>query len=340
MTDHMFRGALGAAAFAALCSGASAHVTLERKSAVPDTPYRGVLQINHGCRGAATTAVSVTVPDGVIGVRPVPKPGWSLAIRREAFKKPYRLYGETLSEGAREITWSGGSLPDDQYDEFTFMARITEDYAPGATVYFPVVQTCGDAASRWIEEPGAGQTSAQLKSPAPAVRIVAKPDDAAAGGAIPGNAANTAPPPAGIERYTLGTLTIERPWMRATPNGAKVAGGYLRVTNGGTVSDRLVSASIPAAGHGEVHEMSMEAGVMKMRPVEGGIEIGPGRTVELKPGGFHLMFMDLRSGAKEGETVRGSLTFEKAGTIAVTFGVAGLGAQTPGAQAPAPGHQH
>ncbi len=127
----------------------------------------------------------------------------------------------------------------------------------------------------------------------------------------------------------VGTLTIESPWMRATPGGATVAGGYLRITNGGAEPDRLVAASIPLAARGEVHEMSVEAGIMKMRPVEGGIAIPPGGTVELKPGGYHLMFMDLSAGLKEGETVPTRLTFERAGSVTVPFAVGSLGARGP-----------
>ena len=131
-----------------------------------------------------------------------------------------------------------------------------------------------------------------------------------------------------------GALVIETPWSRATPAGAKVAGGYLRITNTGTEPDRLTGASAEIAGRSEVHEMSNENGVMKMRELERGIEIRPGQAVELKPGGLHLMFMDLKSGLKEGETVRGTLVFEKAGTVAVTFRVSGLGARG------APEHAH
>lgn len=133
-----------------------------------------------------------------------------------------------------------------------------------------------------------------------------------------------------------GGLRIEAPWMRATPGGAKVAAGYLRVTNAGPSPDRLVGGSLPIAGRVEIHSMSHEGGVMKMRPVEGGLEIKPGETVELKPGGYHLMFMDLTGGAKEGDTVEGTLVFEKAGTVGVPFPVGGLGAPS----APAAGHRH
>lgn len=131
-----------------------------------------------------------------------------------------------------------------------------------------------------------------------------------------------------------GALRIEAPWIRATPGGAKVAGGYVRITNTGTQPDRLVGGSIPGSGHGEVHEMSMEGGVMKMRPVDGGVPIAPGQTLELKPGGYHVMFMGLTKGLKEGEGVDGTLVFEKAGTVEVHFDVGGIGAGA------APQHSH
>ena len=330
MTLRPLGGALLAAACLALPGAVLAHVTLERTTITPNSTYRGTLQVNHGCRGAATTAISVSVPNGIIALRPMPKAGWSLAIRKAPYAKPYRLYGETLTEGAKEVTWSGGIIPDDQYDEFVFVARVTEDFKPGATIHVPVVQTCGATASNWIEEPAAGQAAADLRSPAPAIRVVDGTETARAE-SEPAHDMSTMggpSPAAGGTSYRLGALTIEAPWIRATPAGAKVAGGYVRVTNGGTEPDRLVSTSIPLAGHGEIHEMRMDGDVMKMRPVDGGIEIRPGETIVLKPGGFHLMFMDLQAGPKEGETVRGSLTFAKAGTVEVTFRVAGLGAQS------------
>ena len=148
-------------------------------------------------------------------------------------------------------------------------------------------------------------------------------------------AAQTAPAePSPVIR--AGALTIEQPWLRATPGGAKVAGGYVRITNAGTEPDRLIGATIPLTARGEIHEMSMQGGVMKMAPVEGGLEIRPGESVELKPGGYHLMFIDLTSGLKAGESVHGSLVFAKAGTVALTFQVAGIGAQS----APSAAHHH
>ena len=132
--------------------------------------------------------------------------------------------------------------------------------------------------------------------------------------------AETAPAP-----IKIGTLQIEAPWLRATPGGAKVAAGYLRISNTGSEPDRLIGASTPLASRGEVHEMAMQEGVMHMRPLAQGLTIEPGKNVELRPGGFHLMFHDLKGGFKEGETVDVTLTFEKAGSVMVTFPVGGLG---------------
>jgi copper(I)-binding protein len=130
--------------------------------------------------------------------------------------------------------------------------------------------------------------------------------------------------------YRAGDLLIEQPWSRATPGGAKVAGGYVRVTNKGASPDRLVGGTFAAAGRMEVHEMSVTDGIMRMKPVDAGVAIPPGATVELKPGGYHAMFLDLRHPLKEGDTVQGTLQFEKAGSVPVTYRVLGMGAQNPG----------
>ena len=137
--------------------------------------------------------------------------------------------------------------------------------------------------------------------------------------------------------YTAGALKIVHPWSRATPNGAKVAGGYLSVTNTGTEPDTLTGASLAAAGRAELHRMSMEGDVMKMAPVEGGLVIRPGETITLKPGGYHLMFLDLKASLRQGEMARGALTFEKAGSVPVEFEVEGIAAKAP---SEAHGHGH
>jgi copper(I)-binding protein len=138
---------------------------------------------------------------------------------------------------------------------------------------------------------------------------------------------------------TLGSLKIVQPWSRATPKSAPVAGGYLTIVNTGAQSDRLIGGSSAIAGKFSVHEMSMEAGVMRMRPVTGGLEIKPGASVELKPSGYHIMFEDLKGGLTEGQSFKATLNFEKAGKVEVDFSVASIGAAAPAA-AMEHGHQH
>jgi len=130
---------------------------------------------------------------------------------------------------------------------------------------------------------------------------------------------------AGPVSYKVGSLTITAPWARATPEGAPVAGGYLTITNNGSEPDRLVGGSLAAAARFEVHEMAIQNGVMRMRPVAGGLEIKPGETVELKPGGYHVMFMGLRQRLKAGETVTGTLEFARAGKVEISYAIRPMG---------------
>ncbi|KQT93363.1 hypothetical protein ASG60_08335 [Methylobacterium sp. Leaf469] len=127
--------------------------------------------------------------------------------------------------------------------------------------------------------------------------------------------------------YKAGMLKIGHPWARATPNGAQVGGGYLTVENTGTEADKLVGGTLTGAGRVEVHQMSMEGSVMKMAPVEGGLVIKPREIVTLKPGGYHLMFLDLKGQIKKGEMLKGSLEFEKAGKVEVEFKVEAIAAK-------------
>jgi periplasmic copper chaperone A len=139
--------------------------------------------------------------------------------------------------------------------------------------------------------------------------------------------------------YKLGSLVIDHPWSRATPKGASVAGGYLKITNTGTTPDRLTGGSAEIAKRFEIHEMSMEGGVMKMRELANGIEIPAGATVELKPGSYHVMMMGLSKGATKGDRLKASLTFEKAGKVDIEFAVEAVGGTPPG-HTPAKEHKH
>jgi copper(I)-binding protein len=129
--------------------------------------------------------------------------------------------------------------------------------------------------------------------------------------------------------YKLGTLEIGQPWARATAPTAPTGGGYLTITNKGTAPDRLISISSPAADKVQIHEMKMDGNIMRMRAVEHGLEIAPGATVTLAPGGFHLMMMGLKGPLKQGTRVPLTLTFEKAGSIDVELAVEGMAATHP-----------
>ena len=136
--------------------------------------------------------------------------------------------------------------------------------------------------------------------------------------------------PARAEEVKAGDLVITQAWTRATPNGAKIGGGYVTIENKGTTPDRLVGGAGDIAGKVEIHEMAMDNGVMKMRPIDKGLTIEPGKTVKLAPGGYHLMMFDLKAPLKQGDKVPVTLQFEKAGKVSVTLDVQGFGAQAPG----------
>lgn len=161
--------ALAALAFSA--PAAFAHITLEKDEAKAGSTYKAVLRVPHGCDGKPTTAVRVQIPEGVIAAKPMPKAGWKLETVKGKYEKSYDYYGTPLSEGVKEIVWSGGELPDEFYDEFVFRGLLTDGLAAGEMLYFPVVQECGEAAERWIEIPAKGQDPESLEFPAPGVKL-------------------------------------------------------------------------------------------------------------------------------------------------------------------------
>jgi copper(I)-binding protein len=135
--------------------------------------------------------------------------------------------------------------------------------------------------------------------------------------------------PVRAEEVKAGDLVISQAWSRATPGGARIAGGYLTIENKGAVPDKLIGGSGDIAGKVEVHEMAMNNGVMTMRPLDKGLPIEPGKTVKLAPGGYHLMMMDLKGPLKQGDKVPVTLEFEKAGKVTLSLEVQGVGAQAP-----------
>jgi len=135
--------------------------------------------------------------------------------------------------------------------------------------------------------------------------------------------------PARAEEVKAGDLVITQAWSRATPGGATIAGGYLTIENKGSAPDRLIGGSADVSDKVQVHEMSMNNGVMTMRQLDKGLAIEPGKTVRLAPGGYHLMMLDLKSPLKQGDKLPVTLEFEKAGKVKLSLDVQGIGAQAP-----------
>ncbi|WP_137044674.1 YcnI family protein [Pseudolabrys sp. FHR47] len=165
---------LASALLAAIgASQALAHITLERKEVPVGSFYKAVLGVPHGCDGSATVKVSVQIPEGIIAVKPMMKPGWTLEVRRGDYAKPYSyLHGAKLTQGPKEVTWSGGNIPDAYYDEFAMQAFVAGELAPNTTLYFPVVQTCEKGEHRWIETPSTPKTGSGHGEPAPALKLL------------------------------------------------------------------------------------------------------------------------------------------------------------------------
>jgi periplasmic copper chaperone A len=162
------------AALAALSvTSASAHITLENRQATIGGGYKAIFAVPHGCAGSATVKIRVQIPEGVIAVKPMPKPGWILEVTKGKYAAEYDFHGAKSSEGVKEVTWSGGKLSDDNYDEFVISTFLTGGLKPNTMLYFPVVQECEQGVSRWIDIPAEG--AHEGKSPAPGVKLMPKP---------------------------------------------------------------------------------------------------------------------------------------------------------------------
>lgn len=129
--------------------------------------------------------------------------------------------------------------------------------------------------------------------------------------------------------YRLGPLTVSNPWSRETAPAQTVGGGFVTILNGGKVEDRLVAASSPVAGEVQLHTMSMDGGIMRMRQLQGGIPVPAGGRVELRPGGLHLMFIGLKRPLRQGERIPVTLRFQRAGQVTVRFAVQPIASSGP-----------
>lgn len=166
---------LGFAAFVGLVVLAApsfAHVTLAVKQAPVGADYKATFRVPHGCKGSATVELSVEIPAGLVGVKPQPKPGWQIEIVKGPYSKPYHHYRSEVTEGVKSVTWSGGNLPDEYYDEFVLVGYLDRGLQPGSQLYFPTVQTCEQGVERWIEVPADDKKSSAYRSPAPSLKLL------------------------------------------------------------------------------------------------------------------------------------------------------------------------
>ncbi|GHC93174.1 hypothetical protein GCM10007320_43850 [Pseudorhodoferax aquiterrae] len=218
--------------------------------------------------------------------------------------------GWQLSSSAREVRWTAdaaSALPDKERAEFVVRGKLTA--TPG-TLWFPVRQDCGTQSADWAQLPGA---DASAKRPFPAARLEVL---------APGVAA----------------VDVKNAWARPSVPGQSGTGAFMQLS--APQGLRLVGASTPLAGVAELHEMRMDDNTMRMRELKDGLALPARQTVELKPGGYHLMLMDLKQPLAKGTQLPLTLRFVDAQGLAsqrvlqVPVGV------PEGAAAPAGGHVH
>lgn len=140
-----------------------AHVVLDQKAAPTSSYFRGAFRVGHGCDGSATVAITINIPDGVRGAKPMPKPGWTIDRKLEKLAKPYDSHGKTISEEVTAITWRGGHLPDDFFDEFAIQMQLPATPGP---LWFKVLQRCEKGENNWATIPESGTSTRGIKAPA------------------------------------------------------------------------------------------------------------------------------------------------------------------------------
>ena len=289
-----FSIAIKTIALSAICMAAMpafSHIVLESRSAPAGSAYKAVFQVGHGCQGSATTGISVQIPAGFQGAKPYSKAGWTLTTQSGKLPKPYDSHGKQVSEDVTLVRWTAASkeaaLQDAHFDEFTLRGKLPETAGP---LWFKVLQTCESASLDWSEVPASGASAKGLKSPAALLEVTSAAQVAEVG---------TAGQP----------VQVKDAWVRTTVSGQQGTGAFMTVI--AKTATRLVGVTSPMAGVAEVHEMKMQGDVMKMRTVPA-LDLPAGQSVQLKPGGYHVMLMDLKQPLPQGSTVPLTLLFKDA----------------------------
>lgn len=171
MPKAIVAGALAGAVLLA-ATPAFAHITLPDRPVTIGGSFKAVFQVPHGCDGAATTAIRIRIPAGIFEAKPQPKAGWTASVVKGNYDKPFTNRHATITAGVTEVDFTGGNLPDDDYDEFAVHFSIADSAQPGP-LYFPIIQECGSAAVRWIDIPEAGKSADDYPHPAPHLELAA-----------------------------------------------------------------------------------------------------------------------------------------------------------------------
>ena len=286
---HM-TGTVFALSTAVFSNAAFSHAVLAESSATAGSYYKGAVRIGHGCDGSSTTGIKLFIPAGFEGAKPQPKAGWAVTVKKAKLAEPYVSHGKTISEDVVEIEWKANSkesaLVDGAFDEFAFMTKLPEK--PGAK-WLRVLQTCEKGQNDWAEIPASGISTKGMKMPAALLNIQVE--------------GSTAPV------FGNGNVTISDSWVRPTVAGQKATGAFMKIT--AKENSKLLGVSSPVAGLAEIHEMKMEKDVMKMGAISS-LDLPAGKAIELKPGSYHLMLMDLKASVDKGAKVPLTLRFQDA----------------------------
>lgn len=160
-------------------AAAMAHVTANPNTGEAGRYFKTEFRVSHGCNGSATTSVSIKLPKGTVVLKPQAKHGWTVQTRKSKLAEPVSVgHGKMTDEQFDEVIWSGGHLPDDQYDEFGVLLKLPAD---AQTLWFPVTQICENGQHEWVEIPSEGQKWHEVKSPAPFVTVTAPEEPGHAG---------------------------------------------------------------------------------------------------------------------------------------------------------------
>ncbi|KQX32325.1 copper chaperone PCu(A)C [Variovorax sp. Root434] len=292
---------LAACAMLTGVAAASAHVSLPPGGATVGSDYNAAFRVGHACEGAkTTTGLAVRLPKGFVLSDAQARKGWKLDVQKGG------------AGGDGEVRWTAekpeNALPGSERAEFVLRGKVPA--APG-TLWFKVLQTCDVGVADWAEVPASGNSTKGLKSPAAKLEVVAQ---------------------------GVATVDVRDGWVRQSVPGQSGTGAFMKLT--APTGTKLVGISTPAAGIAEVHEMKMEGDTMKMRELTGGLDLPAGQTVELKPGGYHVMMMDLKGPLAKGASVPMTLKFEDAKGVKTALDLALPVGAPEGADAAGPAHQH